>query len=80
VVNENGECVGWVTSCARAGENQFALVYVDRKTAEESDSVGIYRVARSRSRTQLGRKQNVEKGQELDADIVATVVSRFAEF
>ena len=80
VLNENGECIGWVSSCAKAGKNQFALIYVDRKTAKENDTVGVYYVARSRSRTQLGRKQNVEKGQDLDADIVGTVVSRFAEF
>lgn len=80
VLNENGECIGWVTSCAKAGENQFALVYVDKEAAKENDTVGFYRVARSRSRSQLGRKQDVEKGQDLEADIVGTVVSRFAKF
>jgi glycine cleavage system aminomethyltransferase T len=80
VLNKNGECIGWVSSCAKAGENQFALVYADRKTARKNDKVGVYHVARSRSRSQFGRKQDVEKGEKLDANIVGTVVNRFARF
>jgi len=53
---------------------------VDKEAAKENNTVGVYYLARSRSRSQLGREQNVEKGQDLDADIVGTVVSRFAKF
>ena len=61
--------------------------------ASEWTSLGSYRVganrgvamahfylARSASQAEQGRKQAVEKGQKLDADLTGTVVSRFARF
>lgn len=80
VLNEDGECIGWVLSCAKVGEKQFALIYADSKAAKENNSVGIYYLARSQSQIQQGRRQSVQKEQNLDTDIVGTVVSRFATF
>ena len=80
VINIDGKCIGWVLSCAKAGENQFALVYVDKEIAKENISVAIYYLARSQSQIQQGRKQSVQKGQNLKADIEGMVVSRFAKF
>ncbi len=77
---EQGECVGWVLSAAKVDERQVALVYIDRKAAVEGTKLGVYYLARSQSQAEQGRKQAVEKGQELDADLAGTVVSRFAKF
>ncbi|MEN6577694.1 MAG: glycine cleavage system protein T [Phycisphaerales bacterium] len=80
LLNEQGECVGWVLSAAKVEERQVALVYIDRKAAREGTKLGVYYLARSASQAEQGRKQAVEKGQKLDADLAGTVVSRFAKF
>lgn len=80
VLNKTGECIGWVLSCANAGENQVALVYVNKVSATENDPVGIYYLARSRNQIQQGRLQSVQKGQNLQPDITGTIVSRFEKF
>jgi len=80
VLNRDGKSIGWVLSCAKAGDRQFALVYIGRESVKENDSVGIYYLARSQIQIQQGRRQSVQKGENLDADIVGTVVSRFAKF
>jgi glycine hydroxymethyltransferase len=77
---EQGQCVGWVLSAAKVDEKQVALVYIDRKAAAEGTKLGVYYLARSQSQAEQGRRQAVEKGQKLDADLAGTVVSRFAKF
>lgn len=78
--NKTGECIGFVLSCANAGENQVALVYVNKVSANENDPVGIYYLARSQNQIQQGRLQSVQKGQNLQPDITGTIVSRFEKF
>jgi glycine hydroxymethyltransferase len=80
VLNKTGQCIGWVLSCANAGENQVALVYVNKVSANENDIVGIYYLARSRNQIQQGRLQSVQKGQNLQPDITGTMVSRFEKW
>ena len=80
VLDEQGVCIGWVLSNAKAGENQYALAYVDKSVAREGKSLGVYYLARSASQAQQGRKQHIEKGQTAEADLTGTVVSRFARF
>lgn len=80
LLDEQGECVGWVLSAAKADEKQVALVYIDRKAAVEGAKLGVYYLARSQSQAEQGRREAVEKGQKLDADLAGTVVSRFAKF
>lgn len=80
VLDISGECIGWVSSCAKVDDKQFSLVYVNKDSASENNPVGVYYLARSSSQAQQGRQQTVQKGQRLDADIVGTVVSRFAKF
>jgi len=80
VLSGNGECIGWVLSCANVGEKQIALVYLDKEKIKENNPVGVYYLARSQSQIEQDRKQNVLKGQKLQADIVGKVVSRFAKF
>ena len=80
VLDRNGLCIGWVSSCARAGEKQFALAYVNRETTKEKDPIGIYYLARNTTQIQQGKKQTVQKGLNLEADILGMAVSRFAKF
>jgi len=80
VLDSSGECIGWVLSCAKVDDRQFALVYVNKDAANENDPAGIYYLARSDSQAQQGRLQSVQKEQHLEADIVGRTVSRFAKF
>jgi len=77
---EAGRSIGWVLSCARIGEKQIALVYVDRESLEENDAVGLYYSARSRSQIQQGRIQSIDKGELLEPDLTGKVVDRFVKF
>ncbi len=80
VLNANGRCIGWVLSCAKAGENQIALVFADEQQVGEGNSVGIYYLARSRSQKDKGKKEGVRPGEKLEADIAGRIVSRFEKF
>jgi len=80
VLGEDGRCVGWVLSAAKVQEQQYALAYVDRAAAGAGKVLGVYYLARSASQVEQGRKQAVEKGQKLAADLAGTVVSRFAKY
>lgn len=76
----DGVCIGWVLSCATAGNRQVALAYMEKDKAKEGDAVGVYYLARSESQKSKGRKQAVEKGERLEADIAGKIVSRFEKF
>lgn len=80
ILGEDGLCVGWVLSAAKAEEKQYALAYVNRDAAREGQALGVYYLARSASQVEQGRKQAVEKGQKLVADLGGMVVSRFAKY
>jgi glycine cleavage system aminomethyltransferase T len=80
ILEKDGACVGWVLSAAKVDEKQYALAYVARDAAEEGRRLGVYYLARSQSQVEQGRQQTVEKGRTLAADLVGTVVSRFAKF
>lgn len=80
VLDSAGVCIGWVLSCAKVGEKQFALAYCSRELVREGQPVGIYYIARGSRQVAQGRAEKVEKGQAPAADIDGTVVSRFAKF
>ena len=80
VLDKHGRSIGWVLSCARIGEKQIALIYVDRESLKENDAVGLYYSARSRSQIQQGRKQSIDKGELLEPDLTGKAVDRFAKF
>lgn len=80
VLDKHGRSIGWVLNCARIGEKQIALVYVDRESLEENDVAGLYYSARSRSQIQQGRKQSIDKGELLEPDLTGKVMDRFAKF
>lgn len=80
ILDEEGLCVGWILSSAKAQDKQYALAYVSRKVAEEGRTLGAYYLARSPRQVQQGRLERMEKGNKAEADLTATVVSRFARF
>jgi glycine cleavage system T protein len=80
ILNAEGACIGWVLSCAKAEDQQYALVYADRNSTAEGSQVGVYYLARSAGQVQEGRKERVDKGQKATADLTGVVVSRFARF
>jgi glycine hydroxymethyltransferase len=80
VLDEHGRCIGWVLSCAKAGEAQYALAYVERTAVKEGAAVGLYYLARSPSQVDQGRQESIEKGQTAEPDLTGEVVSRFAKF
>ncbi len=79
-VISNGACIGWVLSCAKAGNRQIALVYVEKDKVAEGDSVGFYYLARSESHKSRGRKQTVERGEKVKPDVEGKTVGRFEKF
>jgi len=79
-LDEKSECVGWVLSAAKVEEKQIALAHIDRRSAQEGKSLGVYYLARSASQAEQGRMQAVEKGQKLEADLAGTVAGRFAKY
>ena len=80
VLDGRGACIGWVLSSAKAGEKQYALVYVARAAALEGNAVGVYYLARSTSQVQQGRHERMDKGQKAEADLTGIVVGRYAKF
>jgi glycine cleavage system T protein len=80
VLDEHGQGIGWVLSCAMIGQKQIALVYVSAEPVEENSTVGIYYLARSPRQIQQGRKERVEKGELLESDLTGRAASRFAKF
>lgn len=80
VLNARGACIGWILSSAKVNEKQVALVYMARDETQEGIPVGVYYLARSPSQIQQGRKEQMDKGQEAQADLTGTVVGRFAKF
>ena len=80
ILDGQGACIGWILSSAKAGENQYALVYMARTAAQEGNAVGVYYLARSASQVQQGRYERMDKGQKAEADLTGTVVGRYAKF
>ena len=80
VLDENGICIGWVLSCAKADEKQIALVYISKETIEVNKELGIYYLARSKGQIEKGKKEHVQINEKLEAEISAIIVNRFAKF
>jgi len=80
VLSENGCCIGYILSCAKAGDYQFALALIDNQANQLGNALGIYYLARNQRQLQQGKKQSVQKSEKLKADISAKVISRFEKF
>jgi len=80
VLDEKGTCIGWVLSCAKAGEKQVAMAYISKEIIEENRPVGLYYLARNKGQIEKGKKDKVEKNERLEPDISGRIVARFAKF
>jgi len=80
VLDARGACVGWVLSSASVEGKQYAQVYVDRDMTREETKLGLYYLARSEAQLQQGRRNAVEKGEPLQADLAGVVAARFPKF
>jgi len=79
-VLDGGECVGWVLSCAKVDDKQIALALVSRDVIKEGEIVGVYYLARNEGQVKKGRKQEMKKSENAEADITGITLSRFAKF
>lgn len=80
VVKETGMCIGWVLSCAKAGDRQIALALCGKGEVREGEGIGVYYLARGKSGIESGKRQVVKKGERLEKDITGRVLSRFGRF
>ena len=80
ILDRQGTCIGWILSSARAGDKQYALAYIACAEAQEGNTLGAYYLARSPSQVQQGRHERLDQGRKAEADLMATVVGRFAKF
>lgn len=80
VLDDGGDCVGWVLSCAKVSDKQIVLALVSRDVIKEGETIGVYYLARKEGQVRKGRKQEVKKGQNVQADITGITLSRFAKF
>ncbi|MBN1796923.1 MAG: glycine cleavage system aminomethyltransferase GcvT [Sedimentisphaerales bacterium] len=80
ILDKDSKCIGYVLSCAKAGEKQIALAYIRKNYTEENTPVGIYYPARNKKQLENGKKKSVETGDLLRADIEGKIISRFARF
>jgi glycine cleavage system T protein len=80
VLNADGVCIGYVLSCAAANEAQIALALIEKEYNLTGKPVGIYYTARNAGHIQQGRKEKVNPGDKLAADIKGTTVERFEKF
>ena len=80
VLNSDGQCTGWVLSCAKIKEKQIALVYISKEYTKQGNTVGLYYLARSRGQLEQGRKDRIEKTENVSPDLAGVVLSRFEKF
>jgi hypothetical protein len=80
VLNSDGQCTGWVLSCAKIEEKQIAMVYMSKEYTEQGNPVGLYYLARSQGQLEQGRKNRIKKAEHVSPDLTGVVLSRFAKF
>jgi len=80
ILNSDGICIGQVLSCAGAGDKQIALALIKKEYNVAGKQAGVYYLARNAGHIQQGRKEKVNPGEKLIADIKGQVVERFEKF
>ncbi len=80
ILSDDGICIGQVLSCAGVNDKQIALALIKKQYNITGKSVGIYYLARNPGHIQQGRKEKVNLGEKLIADIKGQVVERFEKF
>lgn len=80
ILDENGICIGHVLSCAAAQDKQIALALIKKELNCVGKPAGIYYLARNAGHIQQGRKEKINIGEKVTADINGIVVERFEKF
>jgi glycine hydroxymethyltransferase len=80
ILSSDGICIGQVLSCAGVSDKQIALALIKKQYNVPGKPAGIYYLARNQSHIQQGRKEKVNPGEKLNADITGQVVERFEKF
>lgn len=80
ILNSDEICIGHVSSCAGVGEKQIVLALIKKDYNVAGRDTGIYYLARNQTHVQQGRKEKINLGEKLTADIKGLVVERFEKF
>jgi glycine cleavage system T protein len=79
VVNERGQYIGRVTSCAMAGGVQVGLAFVDKNFAEEGTKIGIFILPRRGKAAPEPSKDELSIGDKVILHEEGVVLSRFPD-
>lgn len=77
VASKRGEMVGWVTSCALAGERQVGMAWLDRRVGREGTELLIYPARQAERSVPLNDLSALRLGDRLPVHEAATVLPRF---
>ncbi|MCD6472961.1 glycine cleavage system aminomethyltransferase GcvT [Candidatus Aerophobetes bacterium] len=77
VVNEKGQYIGRVTSCALAEGIQLGLAFVDKNFTKEGTKIGIFILSRGRKATSEPSKDKLSLGNKVLLHEEGTILSRF---
>ena len=77
VIDRNGECIGFVTSCAAVDGLQLGMAYIDRRASAEGTGLGIFPLgAGGRGHAEKARAE-LTPGDRVSVPVEATVLRRF---
>ncbi len=80
ILTAEGENIGSVLSCAKAGEKQIVLAFVKKDIIDEGSDAGLYYLARNKRQLEQGKKDKVEIGEKLESDILGQKLARYERF
>jgi len=79
IVDERGQYIGRVTSCALVEGIQLGMAYVDKTFAQEGRKISIFMLARGGKISPEPSKDKLTRGDKVLLHQEAVVLSRFAE-
>ncbi len=77
VINRNERVIGYVTSCALAGERQVGMAIVDKRQAKPGSKIGFFSLPRKGKSGEEKPRDELEIGDSVTAPIDASVIERF---
>ncbi|MBN1787011.1 MAG: glycine cleavage system aminomethyltransferase GcvT [Sedimentisphaerales bacterium] len=80
ILNSDNCCIGYCLSCAGIDDKQIALALIKKEYNVPGKLAGVYYLARNQSHLTQGRKEKINIGDMVDADIDGKVIERFEKF
>jgi glycine hydroxymethyltransferase len=77
VINRKDKVIGYVTSCALAGEQQVGLAIVDRRQARPGARIAFFSLPRKGPSISEKARDNLALGDPVTVPIEATIIDRF---